>query len=251
MKIAVLGATGTAGSRTADKLEERGLAPVRISRSTGVDLITGAGLQEALAGVDAAIDASNAFPTSEDLELREALTTATRNVVEACVAQQVGHLVFLSIIGVHDPVFDDFSYYVAKRDQENIVANGPVRSTLVKSSQWHEFATNPAAVTFRDDEVLVQDWLVQPVAADAVADVLVETALGAEGPATKMITGPEVIRLPELTARLLTRLGDPRPVHTTPPPLTAVAEGVLRAPEQAEVRPPDVETWLQTQEPTG
>lgn len=251
MKIAVIGATGTAGSRTVRKLKENGISPVEVSRSTGVDLITGTGLQEALSGVNVAIDASNAFPADDSLGLYEALTSATRNVVAACASQQVRHLVFLSIIGVHDPVFDDFPYYMAKRAQEGIVASSPVRSTIVESSQWHEFAINPAAVTFHDDEVLAEDWLIQPVAADTVAGILVETALGEERPRTEMITGPEVIRLAELTTRLLARLGDPRPVRATPPSLAALGEGVLLAPEQATVLPPDVDTWLKTRLPSN
>lgn len=251
MKIAVIGATGTAGSRTVSKLKEKGITTVEVSRSTGVDLITGAGLQEALEGVDAAIDTSNAFPSNGTPGLYEALTSATRNVAAACVSQQVKHLVFLSVIGIEDPVFDEFPYYVAKRAQEAIVSGSPVRSTLVKTSQWHEFATNPAAVTLQEDEVLVQDWLVQPVAADTVAEVLVETALGEQGTPTRLITGPEVIRLPELTARLLARLGDTRPVRVAPPRLAALAEGVLLAPEPAEVLPPDVETWLGTRRPSA
>lgn len=251
MRVAVLGATGTAGSRTVRKLKEKGIAPVEVSRSQGVDLISGVGLREALEGVDVVIDASNPYPPDETLGLREALTSATRNVVRACAARQVEHLVFLSIIGIENPVFDDFPYYVAKRAQEAAVSGGPVRSTIVKTSQWHEFATNPAAVTLTDDEVLVQDWLVQPVAADTVAEVLVETALGARSVPVRLITGPEAIRLPDLTARLLARLGDARPVRAVPPRLAALAEGVLLAPEQAEVLPPDVETWLGTRRPSA
>lgn len=246
MRIAVIGATGTAGSRTVAKLNDRGISPVEVSRSTGVDLITGDGLREALEGVDVAIDASNAFPPDESVGLHEALTSASRNVVEACASQRVGHLVFLSISGVDNPVFDDFPYYLAKRAQDEIVAASPVPSTVVKSTQWHEFATNPSAATFDDDEVRVEDWLVQPVAADTVADVLVEAALGRAGMGTRTITGPEVVRLPELTTKLLDRLGDARPVRVTAPALPALSEGVLLAPDHAAVLGPDVDTWLHT-----
>ena len=153
---------------------------------------------------------------------------------------------FLSISGVDNPVFDDFPYYLAKRAQDEIVAASDVPSTVVKSTQWHEFATNPSATTFEDDEVRVEDWLVQPVAADAVADVLVEAALGRAGTATRTVTGPEVVRLPELTTKLLNRLGDARPVRVTAPALPALSEGVLLAPDNATVLGPDVDAWLHT-----
>ena len=217
---------------------------VAVSRSTGVNLITGEGLNEALRGVDVVIDVSNAFPQDDTVGLHEALTSATRNVVENCVAQGVGHLVFLSIAGVEDTVFDDFPYYAAKRAQEGIVNESPIRSTIVKSTQWHEFAINPAAVNFLDGEVIVEDWLIQPVAADTVAEVLVETALNPPGSLVKTITGPEKIRLPGLTSRILARRGDPRKVRVVAPPLEALSEGVLLAPAHATVLGPDISTWL-------
>lgn len=91
----------------------------------------------------------------------------------------------------------------------------------------------------------------QPVAADTVAEALVETALAQKQDPTRMITGPEAIRLPELTTRLLARLGDARPVRAVPPRLSALAEGVLLAPEQAEPLRPDMETWLSTHGPSA
>ena len=244
MRIAVLGATGTAGTRTVSLLAKRGVPVVAISRSTGVDLITGEGLSEALLGVDVVIDVSNAFPADDTVGLHEALTSATSNVVKNCVAQGVDHLVFLSIAGIEDAVFDDFPYYAAKRAQEGIVKESPIRSTIVKSTQWHEFSTNPAAVTFLDNEVLVEDWLIQPVAADTVAEVLVETALNPPGSVVKTITGPEEIRLPELTSRMLAQRGDPRNVRVMAPPLDALSEGVLLAPAHASELGPDIGIWL-------
>lgn len=244
MRIAVLGATGTAGTRTVGLLAKEGIVPVEVSRSNGVDLITGEGLGEALRGIDVVIDASNAFPPDDTMGLHEALTSATRNVVTSCAAQGVGHLVFLSIAGVENAVFDDFPYYVAKRAQEGMVHESPVRSTIVKSTQWHEFAANPAAVTFLDGEVLVEDWLVQPVAADTVAEVLVETALNPPGSGVKTITGPEAIRLPDLTSRMLAGRGDPRSVRVVAPALDALSEGVLLAPAHATVVGPGISAWL-------
>ena len=244
MKVAVMGATGTAGSRVVRRFEARNVPVVEVSRSRGIDLVSGEGLAAALVGVDVVVDASNAFPTDESMELVETLTTATRNVVEACVTRGVARLVFLSIAGIENPVFDDFPYYVAKRKQEEIVGNSNLDATILKTTQWHEFATNPAAVTFYDDEVLVQDWLLQPVAADTVADVLVGEALSPSSENLLSITGPEKIRLPELTGRMLEALGDSRPVRSTEPPLAALSDGVLLAPEDARVVGPDVEIWL-------
>ena len=57
-KIAVAGATGRAGRQVVDILESRGYDVVPISRSQGVDVVTGEGLDEALTGVETIIDVS-------------------------------------------------------------------------------------------------------------------------------------------------------------------------------------------------
>ncbi|MGH9093589.1 MAG: SDR family oxidoreductase, partial [Acidimicrobiales bacterium] len=131
MKIAVIGATGTAGARTTSQLKATGADVVEVSRTAGVDLISGDGLRGALDGVDVVIDTSNAFPSDDSIDLHDALTAATRHVVEACSSQRVARLVFLSICGIENPVFDDFPYYAAKRAQERIVNDSPVPSTIV------------------------------------------------------------------------------------------------------------------------
>jgi len=246
MKSAVLGATGTAGSRVVQRLRARGSDVVEVSRAHGVDVLSGAGLTAALADVDVVVDASNAFPSDDSMALGTALAAATRNVVAACVEQRVPHLVFLSIAGIENPVFDQFEYYVAKRDQEKIIGDSAVPATIVKTTQWHEFATNPAAVTFHDQRVEVQDWLVQPIAADTVAEVLVHEAVQPSGRQRILVTGPERIRLPELARRRLAALDDPRPVQVIEPYLPELARGVLAAPTDAKVLGPNLEEWLAT-----
>jgi hypothetical protein len=186
------------------------------------------------------------MPADGRSNLTQTVATATRNVVGACAARDVRRLVVLTIAGIEDPSFDGFPYYEAKRAAKEIVLDGPVPVTLVKSTQWYEFATNPTAVTFRNDHVVVQDWLIQPIAADTVADVLVEAALDAPSTCPRVIAGPDVIRLPDLTTKLLARRGEQRPVRVVAPPLAALAEGALLAPDNATMLGPDLDTWLET-----
>jgi hypothetical protein len=82
------------------------------------------------------------------------------------------------------------------------------------------------------------------VAADAVAEVLVESALDAPEATTKLVSGPRSISLPELTTAYLQRVGDPRPVRTVPAALPAFTNGALKAPAEAAILGPDVRTWL-------
>lgn len=246
----MIGVTGTAGSRVAARLRARDVALVEISRAHGVDLISGRGLFEALAEVDVVIDVPNPMPADGQSNITQTVATATRNVVGACAARHIRRLVVSTIAGIEDPVFDGFPYYEAKRAAKEIVLESPVPTTIVKSTQWYEFATNPAAVSSHDGEVVVQDWLIQPIAADTVADVLVEAALGQTHP-PRTITGPQTIRLPELTSKLLARQGDGRRVRPVQPTLGALGAGALLASDGAIVIGPDVDTWLHTHAPAG
>jgi uncharacterized protein YbjT (DUF2867 family) len=243
--IAVIGATGTAGSRVTTRLQARGLAVVQISRAQGVDIVTGQGLSEALEGVDVVIDVSNPKPTDGVMDFEDCLAAAGHNLVGACVSAGVQRLVVSTVAGIDDPLFDEFPYFVAKRAAQDVVLEGSVPATIVKSTAWYESAINPAAVDFGGGEVVAQDWLLQPIAADTVADVLVEAALG-QTRTPRTITGPETIRLPELVSRLLTARGDHRRVRVAEPALAAFSRGALLGPEQAIVLGPDVETWLDT-----
>lgn len=244
MRIAIVGATGTAGTLTTAAARERGYDVVELSRASGIDLLTGAGLEAALTGADAVIDTSNAFPTDPDADVVEALAGGTRHVVEAARAVGVERLVFLSICNIERSEFDQFPYYLAKRAQERAVRASGLPATVVRSTQWHEFATNPAAVVETEDVVRVQNWLVQPIAAATVASVLIDAVASSDE--TRSISGPEVIALPELAQRLRASRGDARKVEAAPPFLDALADGILLAPLGAELLGPTVEEWLAT-----
>jgi uncharacterized protein YbjT (DUF2867 family) len=246
--IAVIGATGTAGSRVVARLRARDVAVVEISREHGIDLFNGAELSRALQGVDVAIDVSNPVPPDGPSDIAHTLTTASHNIVGACVTQDVHRLVVSTIAGIEDRVFDGFAYYEAKRQAKDILLDGPVPTTIVKSTHWYEFATHHDAVSCDDNEVVVEDWLIQPIAADTVADVLVEAALG-QTHTPRAITGPDPIRLPELTSKLLIQQGDPRQVRAVEPAVAALGAGALLAGDRAVVVGPDVDTWLHTLAP--
>lgn len=246
--IAVIGASGTAGRLVTARLKGRDVAVVEISRAHGIDLVSGHGLAEALEGVDVGIDVANPMPANGNADITATLVTAYHNVVGACAAQGIKRLVVSTIAGIEDPAFDGFPYFVAKRATEQIVLKGPIPATIVMSTQWYEFATNPAVVNFNNGEVRAQDWLTQPIAAGTVADVLVEAALG-QARIPRTVTGPDAIGLPGLVSKRLALLGDGRPKRATKPPLTAFSTGALLAPDHATVLGPEVGTWLETLAP--
>ena len=134
-RIAVAGATGRLGSHIVDVLEERGYEVVRISRTDGVDVVTGEGLAEALAGVDTAIDAA-AYPSNEQEPATEFFVASAQNLQELGAAAGVRQLVVVSIIGI-----DHFTagFLAAKKVHEQEVVKGPLPVRLLRAAQFHEF----------------------------------------------------------------------------------------------------------------
>ena len=181
MRIAVAGATGNIGARTVSFLERDGHEVIRISRSLGVDLVTGDGLDAALEGVDAVVDAISAPPISPD-ETRAYFGTTTRNLLAAEERAGVRHHVLLSIVGIHRTE-GGTAHYSGKREQERLVEEGRVPWTIVPATQFHDFAALAASWTERDGVATIAPLLVQPIAPDDIAQVLAEVAdRGAAGP---------------------------------------------------------------------
>jgi uncharacterized protein YbjT (DUF2867 family) len=96
-KIAVAGATGRVGRHVVEVLTERGHDVVPISRTHGVDVITGEGLAEALAGVECIVDTATG-PSPEQQAATEFFTTAARNLQEAGQLAGVQRIIVVSII---------------------------------------------------------------------------------------------------------------------------------------------------------
>ncbi|MEX3649954.1 NAD(P)H-binding protein [Mycolicibacterium porcinum] len=147
MRIAVAGSTGNIGARVVAALRAAGHEVVPISRSSGVDLSTGAGLDAALAGVQAVVDAISAPPTDRDSTV-DYLGTATRNLLAAEGRAGVGHHVLLSIVGIHG--VDGNPHYAGKREQERLIEAGSVPWTIVPATQFHDFAEMVVSWTERD-----------------------------------------------------------------------------------------------------
>lgn len=198
MRIAVAGATGNIGARTVTVLERAGHDVVRISRSLGVDLYTGVGLDDALTGVDAVIDATNA-PAADRDKTVDHLGTTTGNLLAAEARAGVRHHVLLSIAGIHD--VEGNPHYAGKREQERLVGEGPVPWTIVPVTQFHDFAAMVTSWTEQDGVATIAPLLVQPIAPDDVAVVLAELATGEPRGRYVDVAGPEPQDLVDMARR--------------------------------------------------
>jgi uncharacterized protein YbjT (DUF2867 family) len=210
MKIAVMGGTGLIGSQVVSILNASGHEAVPHSPDSGVDLLSGRGLPEALNGADVVVNLTNS-PTFDDASLVFFQTTMD-NLLAAAKAASVRHVVILSIVGAD--LVPGLVYYRAKVLQEDVLKAGPVPYSIVRATQFFEFLN--AVVSENADETTVRlpAILIQPMAsadvAQAVADVSVDPPLRA----TREIAGPDVFALDELGRITLAAHGDRRGVVT-------------------------------------
>jgi uncharacterized protein YbjT (DUF2867 family) len=200
LRIAVAGATGNIGALTVAALERRGHDVVRISRSLGVDLLTGDGLDAVLTGAEAVVDATN-LPADDPVEAVVRFGTATRNLLSTGRAAGVRHHVLLSIVGL-DRITGN-AHYAGKRQQESIVRAGPLPWTIVRATQFHDFPATVTSWTERDGVAPIPPLLMQPVAPADVADVLAETAVGEPHGRHVDLAGPETQDLVDMARRTL------------------------------------------------
>jgi uncharacterized protein YbjT (DUF2867 family) len=244
VRIAVAGATGNIGARAASFLERDGHAVVRISRSLGVDLITGEGLDAALEGVDAVLDVISSPPLSPD-ETREYFGTTTRNLLAAEERAGVRHHVLLSIVGIHR-MEGGTDHYLGKREQERLIEEGQVPWTIVPATQFHDFAALATSWTERDGVATIAPLLVQPIAPDDIAEILAEIATGEPQGRYVDVAGPEPQDLVDMARRTNDVLG--RKVKLVPtwsgPFGEEMAGNVLLPGENAHIAPTTFDQWL-------
>jgi uncharacterized protein YbjT (DUF2867 family) len=209
MKIVVIGGTGLIGSKLAERLRTDGHEARAASPDTGVDVLTGEGLAEALAGTQVAVDVANA-PAWDDMAVLGFFQRSSRNLLAAEAAAEVRHHVTLSVVGADR--LPASGYLRAKLAQEELVKAGPVPYTIVRAAQFFEFIGRIADSNTDGDTVRLPPVLIQPEAADDVAATLADVAVGAPLNDTVELAGPEAFSLDELARRVLGASGDPRRV---------------------------------------
>ncbi len=246
MRIAVVGATGRIGALTWAALKREAHEVVPISRSHGVDVLTGSGLEAAMAGVDAVIDVTNSPATAvQESETVAFFTTATRNLLAAERHAGVNHHVALSIAGIAKVPGN--AHYAGKRAQEAAVEAGDVPHTIVPATQFHDFAEMVASWTETDGVARLAPLLVQPIAPKDVADVLGRVATGPAQGRHVDIAGPETQDLVDMARRTYAARG--RSIRLVPTWRSGIfgvgmAGEVLLPAADAEILPTTFDAWL-------
>ena len=245
MKIAVAGATGRLGRHVSEVLAERGHEVVAMSRATGVDIITGAGLEAALNGVEVIIDAATG-PSPEQQPATEFFVTAAHNLQEAGVRAGVRRAVVVSIVNVDKTAG---GYGLAKIAHEDAWRSGPIPVRIVRAAQFHEFVAQLLEWGTRGDVAYIPEMRTQIVAARTVAEVVADVATSQGEPEEIVeIAGPREEDLAQLAAMLVARRGTPVKVQAVRDPADPDADmqatgGLLPGPE-ARLAGPTFEEWL-------
>jgi uncharacterized protein YbjT (DUF2867 family) len=212
MKIVAIGGTGLIGSKTVERLKQKGHEAIPAAPNTGVNTITGEGLKEALAGAQVVIDLANS-PSFEDKAVLEFFETSGRNLLAAEAVAGVRHHVALSIVGIDR---SDNGYFRAKVAQEKLIKASGIPYTIIRSTQFLEFLGGIAASSTNGNRVTLPPVLFQPIAADDVAAAVADVALAAPRNGIVEIAGPERAPFNEIVARYLKAAGDPREVVSDP-----------------------------------
>ncbi|HEY7050647.1 MAG TPA: NAD(P)H-binding protein [Mycobacterium sp.] len=213
MKIAVIGASGLIGTKVMEILAAEGHQAVPASRESGVDVLTGDGLDDALSGADALVDVVNS-PSFDDDPVMHFFTTSTTNLVAGAKKAGVGHYVALSIVGADG--LPESGYLRAKVAQEKLITESGLPYTIVRATQFEEFADSIVASLTEGSTVRVPDALIQPIAARDVSAKVAGAAMGQPFDGIVDIGGPRKITFEELARTVLARSGDDKTVVVDP-----------------------------------
>jgi uncharacterized protein YbjT (DUF2867 family) len=214
MRVAVAGGTGTVGRHVVDALVASGHDPIILTRSTGVDLVSGEGLVELLDGVSTVVDVTSIGTSSGKASLAF-FRAVTTNLLAAEEEAKVRHHLALSIVGAAQI---NAAYYAGKRIQEQLVMAATGKWTIVRATQFHEFVHLLLPAGALGPLQVVPRIVSQPIAAREVG--LAVAKLATEPPAglTADLAGPKVERMADLVRRYLRATGSRRPVTEIPLP---------------------------------
>jgi uncharacterized protein YbjT (DUF2867 family) len=171
--------------------------------------------------------------------------TSTRNLLAAAAAAGVGHHVALSVVGAER--LPESGYFRAKITQEGLIKDSSIPYSIVHATQFFEFMNAIADAATDGNAIRLPPVLIQPIAADDVANALAKVAVGAPLNGVIEIAGPERFRLDDLIRSLLRTRADSREVITDPQASffgIALSERTLLPEDGARLGQTDFDSWL-------
>ena len=253
MRIAVAGGTGLVGSRVVERLRSRGDDVVALRRSAGVDLVSGDGLDAALAGVEVVVDATSTTSRAPD-ECVAFFGAVARHLQSAGAAAGVRRIVTLSIVGIDGLGGAAYGHYEGKRAQEAATEAGPVPTVILRATQFHGFPGQLIDWVAQGPVMPCPRQPVQTVDVDAVAQHLADLAhADVDGDRVRVdLAGPERQMLADLVRRTAKARGQRLvvvPVWLPGESARKVRAGVLQAPPGALIAGGTFDEWLAREYP--
>ena len=213
VKMIVLGGFGLIGAQVVAGLRQLGHDVVAASPRSGVNAVTGEGLDDVLTGADVLIDFTNS-PSFADDDVMTFFDEGTKNLLEAETRQGVGHHVVLSIVGCDQ--IPDSGYMRAKTAQERRIVADSVPYTILRATQFFEFLKPIGDVSTVDGVAILPPAPIQPLATEDVVARLIELSAAEPVGGIVNLAGPERFQIDEVVQTVFTALGDNRPVTTDP-----------------------------------
>jgi uncharacterized protein YbjT (DUF2867 family) len=247
MKIVVIGGSGLIGSKLVNKLRQLDHTVISASPDSGINTITGEGLNEAMKDTDVVVDVSNS-PSFEDKAVLDFFQRSTTNLLSAEAYKGVKHHVALSIVGSER--LPDSGYLRAKLAQEELVKLSGIPYSILRSTQFFEFASRIAKDGTIDNEVHISTGLIQPIASDETVDALTDVVINKPLNATVEVGGPVRMPMSEFIRYYLTATEDSRQLVPDEHALyfgAELNETSLVTSENARLGKIKYEDWLRTQ----
>jgi uncharacterized protein YbjT (DUF2867 family) len=247
-KFAVAGGTGRVGRHAVAALEDAGHEVVVISRSTGVDVISGEGLADALAGVEVIVDTSTQ-PTPDEKAATDFFKASTHNLMTAGTAAGVQRMVVVSIVSA-----DRFGggYGAAVIEHERLAMAGPIPAVVLRATQFHEFVPELMDWGRRGDVIQVPDMRTQLISAQTAGAELAAMALdpSIEPGTIRQVAGPQVEKLVDAARMVAERRGETATIEEVFNPEDPAAEayrsGALLPDPGVKTAGPTFAEWLES-----
>ncbi len=213
--VVVTGGTGGLGRRIVDRLLAKGHTVSITSRDAastapegvtvhGVDMKSGRGLAEAVAGADVIVHAASNIRGKKKVEVGGA-----KHLLDA-IGDARPHLVYVSIVGVDQ---HHYGYYQAKWAAEQAFEAGPVPLTIQRATQFHSLLHRLLSLPVTG---LPFGSTFQPIDSGEVADRFVELVEGEPAGRVDDIGGPEILDIDDLTSQYQEVLGTKPRLFTLP-----------------------------------
>lgn len=231
MKIVIIGGTGLIGSQLTNLLKDKHEVIVA-SPNTGVNTLTGEGLDNALENAEVVVDVSNS-PSFADDDVMNFFRTSTTNLLKAEQKANVKHHIALSVVGTQK--LSASGYFRAKQVQEELIGKSSIPYSIVHATQFFEFAGGVAASSVKDNGMFVTDALVQPIASSEVAAFLAKTVEEQPKLGIAEIAGPEKMPMNNWIGNYLSAMNRPSEIaiEKDAPYFGAVLETDTLLPEKA------------------